>query len=73
MKKKETLTVQNNEIKEVKKEVTKEKIPTKNLSKMKIDGERFYSPLVKSMASKEGIEMNELESIAGTGKRRKSY
>ncbi|MAU36744.1 MAG: diapophytoene dehydrogenase [Flavobacteriales bacterium] len=67
---KETLTVQNNEFKEVKKEVTKEKIkiPTKNLSKIKIDGERFYSPLVKSMASKEGIEMNELESIAGTGK-----
>ena len=51
------------------KKVTKEK--KKYLLKIyqdKIDGERFYSPLVKSMASKEGIEMNELESIAGTGK-----
>ena len=31
-------------------------------------GERFYSPLVRSMASQEGIEMTELESIAGSGK-----
>ena len=31
-------------------------------------GERFYSPLVRSMASEEGIEMTELESIPGTGK-----
>jgi 2-oxoglutarate dehydrogenase E2 component (dihydrolipoamide succinyltransferase) len=31
-------------------------------------GERFYSPLVRSMASEEGIEMNELESIQGSGK-----
>ena len=31
-------------------------------------GERFYSPLVRSMVSEEGIEMTELESIPGTGK-----
>ena len=31
-------------------------------------GERFYSPLVRSMASEEGIEMAELETIPGTGK-----
>ena len=31
-------------------------------------GERFYSPLVRSMASEEGIEMVELETIPGTGK-----
>jgi len=30
--------------------------------------ERFYSPLVRSMASEEGIEMTELESIPGSGK-----
>jgi len=30
--------------------------------------ERFYSPLVRSMASQEGIEMIELESIPGSGK-----
>ncbi len=28
---------------------------------------KFYSPLVRSIAAKEGIAMNELESIAGTG------
>jgi len=32
------------------------------------DGDRFYSPLVRSMASEEGIEMAELETIPGTGK-----
>ena len=35
---------------------------------IKNDGERFYSPLVRSMASEEGIEMTELESIPGSGK-----
>ncbi|HLW30216.1 MAG TPA: dihydrolipoamide acetyltransferase family protein [Brumimicrobium sp.] len=28
---------------------------------------KFYSPLVRSIAEKEGIPMNELESISGTG------
>jgi 2-oxoglutarate dehydrogenase E2 component (dihydrolipoamide succinyltransferase) len=32
------------------------------------DGDRFYSPLVRSMAYEEGIEMTELESIPGNGK-----
>jgi len=32
-------------------------------------GNRFYSPLVKNMASKEGVEMSEMESITGTGKK----
>ena len=31
-------------------------------------GDRFYSPLVRSMAGEEGIEMAELEIIPGTGK-----
>lgn len=30
--------------------------------------ERFYSPLVKNIAKEEGISMEELEAIAGTGK-----
>ena len=30
--------------------------------------ERFYSPLVKSIANKEGISINELDKINGTGK-----
>lgn len=31
-------------------------------------GNRFYSPLVRSIASKEGISMNELDQLNGTGK-----
>ncbi|HLW49851.1 MAG TPA: dihydrolipoamide acetyltransferase family protein [Sphingobacteriaceae bacterium] len=31
-------------------------------------GSRFYSPLVKSIAAEEGISMEELEAIHGTGK-----
>lgn len=30
--------------------------------------DRFYSPLVKNIATKEGISMEELEAIVGTGK-----
>jgi len=32
------------------------------------NGERFYSPLVKNMASAEGITQTELDGITGTGK-----
>lgn len=32
------------------------------------EGSRFYSPLVMSMAKEEGISMQELEAIPGTGK-----
>ncbi len=35
---------------------------------IKNTGDRFYSPLVRSMAGEEGIEMTELETIPGTGK-----
>lgn len=31
------------------------------------DSDRFYSPLVKSIAKEEGIALNELEQISGTG------
>ena len=31
------------------------------------DGERFYSPLVRNIAKKEGIPLTELHTIAGTG------
>ena len=31
-------------------------------------GSRFYSPLVRSIASEEGVSLNELEQISGTGK-----
>ena len=41
---------------------------TDTITQIKNNGDRFYSPLVKSMATKEGIEINELETISGTGK-----
>jgi 2-oxoglutarate dehydrogenase E2 component (dihydrolipoamide succinyltransferase) len=31
------------------------------------DGNRFYSPLVRSIAGKEGVSLNELEKIEGSG------
>lgn len=31
------------------------------------DGQRFYSPVVRSIAAKEGLSPNELEQIPGTG------
>ena len=31
------------------------------------DGDRFYSPLVKSIAQKEGVSQNDLDSIVGSG------
>ena len=41
---------------------TKEKVVVKN------SGDRFYSPLVRSMATKEGIGIDELNEIPGSGK-----
>ena len=32
------------------------------------EGSRFYSPLVRSIANEEGVSLNELEQISGTGK-----
>ena len=32
------------------------------------NGDRFYSPLVKNIASEEGISQNELDAVPGTGK-----
>jgi 2-oxoglutarate dehydrogenase E2 component (dihydrolipoamide succinyltransferase) len=40
--------------------------PTEVLAKSGDSG-KFYSPLVRSIASKENISMNELEAISGTG------
>ena len=39
-----------------------------NTTTISNDGDRFYSPLVRSIASEEGIEMAELETIPGSGK-----
>ena len=42
--------------------IAQEKVVVKN------SGDRFYSPLVRSMASKEGIDIDELNQIPGSGK-----
>jgi 2-oxoglutarate dehydrogenase E2 component (dihydrolipoamide succinyltransferase) len=46
---------------EVAKEITSEAIDTSS-------SDRFYSPLVKNIAKTEGISLEELETIKGTGK-----
>jgi 2-oxoglutarate dehydrogenase E2 component (dihydrolipoamide succinyltransferase) len=35
---------------------------------LNLNSDRFYSPLVRSIASKEGLSINELEGINGSGK-----
>ena len=57
----ETVTVETS-----KEEPTQPIEATNNI--VKNTGNRFYSPLVRNMASKEGIKMSELETIEGTGK-----
>ncbi len=47
--------------------VTVEATPSSNGS-FAIESDRFYSPLVKNIAKKEGIPMAELETVPGTGK-----
>ncbi len=42
-------------------------IETKSVTISKSDSSRFYSPLVKTIATKENITAQELETIAGTG------
>ncbi|MFT5305978.1 MAG: 2-oxoglutarate dehydrogenase E2 component (dihydrolipoamide succinyltransferase) [Chitinophagales bacterium] len=47
-------------------EVAQAQVQTESINSS--EGSRFYSPLVMSMAKEEGIAMQELESIPGTGK-----
>ncbi len=42
-------------------------IPEQKTKKKQKSGERFYSPLVRSIAAKESISVSELDSINGTG------
>ena len=39
-----------------------------SVQKIENNGERFYSPLVRSIASEEGLSIKELDSIHGSGK-----
>lgn len=45
-------------------ETVKESVATPNFN----DSEKFFSPLVKNIAKEEGVSINELDSIAGSGK-----
>ena len=51
----------------IKEDVTVESSTVKT-TVIKNEGKRFYSPLVRSMASKENIGIDELENITGSGK-----
>ncbi|TXN34276.1 2-oxo acid dehydrogenase subunit E2 [Flagellimonas hymeniacidonis] len=55
------VAVIENQMAEVKETIS---IPAQDFS----SSERFYSPLVKNIAKEEGISMDELEAIIGTGK-----
>ncbi|MBL6657216.1 MAG: 2-oxo acid dehydrogenase subunit E2 [Flavobacteriales bacterium] len=41
---------------------------TESIQKIENSGDRFYSPLVRSIASEEGISIEELDTINGSGK-----
>ncbi|UII76567.1 2-oxo acid dehydrogenase subunit E2 [Flagellimonas sp. HMM57] len=58
---KEPAAVLEHQMESVKESVT---APAQDFS----GSERFYSPLVKNIAKEEGVSMEELESIIGTGK-----
>ena len=62
----ETASPVSDQTKVIEQEVTE--TIEKTTSSITNSGDRFYSPLVRSMASEEGIKMSELESIPGTGK-----
>jgi len=57
---------EKSEILEIKPAETKQSIPEISKNDLKNTG-RFYSPLVKSIATKEGVTLTELESITGSG------
>ena len=61
-----TTTPEPDTVKVVEETVIKAVESTKTIITNSVD--RFYSPLVKSMASSEGIEISEMESIPGSGK-----
>jgi 2-oxoglutarate dehydrogenase E2 component (dihydrolipoamide succinyltransferase) len=58
-------------VSEVPKEVVVEVVEEQtvsDVSEIKSDSDRFYSPLVKAIAQKENISQSELDSIVGNGK-----
>ena len=62
----ETTTTEPEVVKEV--EETVEKAVESTKSQITNSEDRFYSPLVRNMATEEGIDMEELSKIPGSGK-----
>lgn len=52
---------------EAKSEEKTEEAPAKASAPAKGEGRRFYTPLVRSLANKHGVELSELENIEGSG------
>ena len=52
---------------EVKEEIVEQTSTKEKISIQKSSDRKFYSPLVKSIAKKEGIDLSELDSIDGSG------
>ena len=76
-KKQEDILVEKQNVEEVESNITEMEIPSIKLldDSKKIESEnkisksdRFYSPLVKSIAKKENISLKELDQISGSGK-----
>lgn len=61
-------TPKNEVLEEVQKTVTDTPLELQSSSISVSESNRFYSPLVMSMAKEEGVTMQELENIPGTGK-----
>ena len=68
----EPVTQQQEPVAVVEKESVESTIPSPNIQQSQVaptsSGDRFYSPLVKSIAKKEGISIEELDAINGSGK-----
>jgi 2-oxoglutarate dehydrogenase E2 component (dihydrolipoamide succinyltransferase) len=58
--------VSNEEAEQIEEKVN-ETIEDNTIEKVSLSG-KFYSPLVRNIAEKEGVSMDELEAIIGTGK-----
>ena len=63
------VVVKEEVVAETKPVVEKEATPVVNKDELKNAG-RFYSPLVKSIATKEGVTLAELDSLTGRGDRK---
>ncbi len=60
--------IQNPELLEIVEEETTPDAPVQEKTEIKSTANRFYSPLVKSIAKEEGISQAELDQLQGTGK-----